>query len=413
VNAPPQVLLAHPGTQHAPRLAAELAERNALYRYWTGLAFAKDGLPYRLLSRGPKRVRALVAKRTLLRVSKRQMRSCPWLEVQTAIRRRAAVGSEHSFYLRNRDFQSRIAQREIERSDLVVGFDTSSWILAERCRRSGKPFVLDQSTVHPGTKERVFQRLQQRYPQWGQDFESKTTELIDLEKREHTLATRIVVASSFTKSSLVEEGICDGRISVIPYGVDLENFAPRPKRDADRPVRFLFVGLVNARKGIPLLLEVWERLHRCGAELWIVGLVENHVRNLIPDLPGLHILGKIAHSELPAIFRQCDVFVFPSFFEGFALVLLEAMACGLPIIATDATAAPDLIQHPDEGTIVEAGNAEMLYVAMRRMIDSPEKLERMSQSARSRAETFSWQSYGDRWIQLLEEHVRQGHAAAS
>jgi glycosyltransferase involved in cell wall biosynthesis len=50
---------------------------------------------------------------------------------------------------------------------------------------------------------------------------------------------------------------------------------------------------------------------------------------------------------------------------------------------------------------------------MRRMIDSPENLERMSQSARSRAETFSWQSYGDRWIQFLEKHVRQGHAAVS
>jgi glycosyltransferase involved in cell wall biosynthesis len=189
---------------------------------------------------------------------------------------------------------------------------------------------------------------------------------------------------------------------VIPYGVDTAAFRPRVRTaDAKRPLRFLFVGLVNARKGIPLLLESWREVAKTGAELWLVGPVSDEVRALIPDLPGLRVLGRRPHGELPGLFAECDVFVFPSFFEGFALVLLEAMASGLPIVATDATAAPDLITEGREGFVLAPGDRDALAAKMQWFAEEPDRAPILGEAARRQAERFSWTTYGERWLDLL------------
>jgi len=114
-------------------------------------------------------------------------------------------------------------------------------------------------------------------------------------------------------------------------------------------------------------------------------------------------MGEVSHGELPCLLRQCDVLVFPSYFEGFGAVLLEAMAAGLPIIATEATGAPDLITNGVEGYVIPTGNAKALKDAMQRFIDSPEDLAPMSQAARRCAERYSWDAYGDRWMDILQQ----------
>jgi glycosyltransferase involved in cell wall biosynthesis len=106
---------------------------------------------------------------------------------------------------------------------------------------------------------------------------------------------------------------------------------------------------------------------------------------------------------LPELLRQCDVLVFPSYCEGFALVLLEALASGMPIITTEATAGPDLIEDGVEGRIVPSGDVDALCAAMQSMALETDELESMSQAARRTAERFSWDAYGDRWQQILRD----------
>jgi glycosyltransferase involved in cell wall biosynthesis len=101
--------------------------------------------------------------------------------------------------------------------------------------------------------------------------------------------------------------------------------------------------------------------------------------------------------------RQCDALVFPSYCEGFAQVLLEAMASGMPIISTEATAAPDLIQHEVEGLLIPSGDLDALCQAIEFFANNPEKLRAMGEAARRCAERFSWEKYGDRWQQILKE----------
>jgi glycosyltransferase involved in cell wall biosynthesis len=312
--------------------------------------------------------------------------------------------AETVFFRRNESFQRAIPDAWIDAATHVVGFDTSSWLLARRAGEIGRPFFLDQSIGHSRAKERIYAEVRARYSRWSEDMKLKSAELLAVEEAEHAHASRIVAASSFSRRTLMEQGIPEEKITVIPYGVDTAAFRPRVRTTGGkRPLRFLFVGLVNARKGIPLLLEAWHEVAKTGAELWLVGPVTDEARALIPDLPGIRVLGRRPHRELPQLFAECDVFVFPSFFEGFALVLLEAMACGLPIIATDATAAPDLITEGREGFVLAAGDRDALSARMHWFVDEPDRAAILGEAARRQAERFSWTAYGERWLDLLSE----------
>jgi glycosyltransferase involved in cell wall biosynthesis len=401
-----RALLAHPGTQYSHQLARQLARHDLLDQFWTGFALSADGLWARLSERWlPLPWRRRIANRIVHGVAPEQLRTMPVTELGALARIRRQESPQRVFHERNRHFQERVPTSALRRASAVIGFDTSSWILAERARRLGTPFLLDRSISHPMANAAIMREVAERYPAWRRGIETRLPEVLACEEREHELATTIVAASSFTKRTLVDNGVPAGRIVVNPYGVDLRLFHPPASPRAPGPLRFLFLGAVTARKGAPLLVDAWRRLALDDAELWMVGSITASDRALVPELPGLKVLGQFPHRELPDLLRQCDVLVFPSYCEGFALVLLEALASGLPIITTDATAGPDLIADGTEGRIVPAGDLDRLGEAMRGMARARASLPAMSAAARHCAERYSWDGYGDRWQTILREHT--------
>lgn len=396
-----KVLLAHPGTQHAFQLARQLAQLGVLERFWTGFALRTEAWWVRQLTQVDI-LRERLGNRLLSGVARRQLRLWPWHELAALWAVRRGAPALEVFLQRNRRFQEHIPTGALRAVDVVIGFDTSSWILAERCRELGRRFILDQSIAHPLWKKQVFEAVAARYPNWRESIVPPLPEMLAHEAQEHALADRIVVASSFTTRSLTAHGVPAEKIVCNPYGVDLDAFTLRPPPEPGRPFRFLFLGSLTARKGVPLLLEVWENLAARHAELWLVGPVPPDVRPHIPDLPGLKVLGKRPHRDLPAIIQSCDVLVFPSYFEGFGLVVLEAMACGVPVIASDATVGPDLIEDGVDGWLMAAGDATRLQALMETALARPDETFAMGRLARRRVEAYTWEAYGIRWKNLLE-----------
>jgi starch synthase len=353
----------------------------------------------------PTRFQRQLANRSLDGVPAENLRTRPLGEWRALRRLRAGHDDQSVMYQRNEAFQNKIPRRELADSDVVIGFDTSSWLLAERARALGRKFILDRSIGHPLYFGPVLETLRRQFPKWVDECPPRLPELLRAEATEHRQAHRIVVPSSFVRGTLVEQGIPSEKITVIPFGVDLKAFRPGARPDASRPLRFVFLGALGARKGVPLLLQAWRALAPANAELWLVGSVSHRHERLIPVLPGLQLLNKIPHRELPDILSQCDVLVFPSYFEGLAQVQLEGMAAGLPIIGTEASGAPDLITDGKEGYVIPVGDAEALRYAMQRFIDSPGDLATMSPAARLAAERYSWGAYGNRWMDLLRQVV--------
>jgi starch synthase len=398
-----RVLLAHPGTQYSFQLARQLERHGCLGRFWTGMAFIPRSFTGRCIGCLPAAVARRFANRRLDGVAAEKLRVRPLTEWSAVHRLRAGQDQQTVMFQRNAAFQMRIPTQELVNSDVVIGFDTSSWLLAERAAALGRCFVLDRSIGHPRSFEKHVPELRRRYPKWAEDLPPRLPELLQAEESEHRQARRIVVPSSFARGTLVENGVPAEKIAVIPFGVDLDRFSAVPRPDPARPLRFVFLGSLGARKGVPLLLEAWRSLAPKEAELWLIGPVSDCNAQLIPRLPGLRLIGKVPHRDLPGLLGQCDVLVLPSYFEGLAQVQLEALAAGLPIIATEASGAPDLITDSVEGYVVPVGDAEALRIAMERFILSPGDLARMSPAARRCAERHSWDAYGDRWMDLLRE----------
>lgn len=396
-----KVLLAHPGTQHAFQLARRLAQQEILSGFWTGLALREEAWWVRGLTRWDW-IRERLGNRLLAGVPRALLHLRPRRELAALWAVRRGRPALEVFLARNARFQADIPTAALRAASAVIGFDTSSWILAERCRDLGKPFVLDQSIAHPLWKRRVFETVAERHPAWRESVPPPLPAMLAHERTEHELATAIVVAGSFTKRSLLAHGVPEAKIVVNPYGVDLEAFTPRPAPERGRPFRFLFLGSLTARKGVPLLLEVWRKPALRRAELWLVGPVAPTVRRLIPDLPGLSVWGKRPHRDLPDIIRRCDVLAFPSYFEGFGLVVLEAMACGVPVIASDATVGPDLIEDGVDGWLMAAGDGERLQSVMEAAMARPDQIFEMGRLARRKVEAYTWEAYGRRWKALLE-----------
>ena len=227
---------------------------------------------------------------------------------------------------------------------------------------------------------------------------------------EYEEAHAITVPSLFAKRSFLENGIAEERVFLCPYGVDLSEFRPDVKRD--EVFRIIYVGQITVRKGIGYLLEAVEplvRKHKC--ELWLVGEVDSRMRRVLDRYKSVfEYKGVYPRKELWRLYSQASVLVLASVEEGFGLVQAQAMACGVPVIATTNTGAEDLFTDGVEGFIVPIRSPEAIREKLEWMMDNEELRERMAAAALEQVKKLGgWDSYGDR-VDLVYRGLAARHS---
>jgi glycosyltransferase involved in cell wall biosynthesis len=200
---------------------------------------------------------------------------------------------------------------------------------------------------------------------------------------------------------------------LVPHGVDLDRFRPTGLRAAaTTPLRLLAVGRLVPKKGFDVLLAAMARL-ACPAELEIVGdgpeLVRLEALALALSLRGrVRFLGSLTHAELPAIYARADLVVVPSVEDetgdrdGLPNVLLEAMASGRPVVASDVGAIGSAIEHRVTGVLLRPGSVSELVDGLSRLASDPALREGLARAARQRVEErFTLSSCADRLERIL------------
>ena len=172
---------------------------------------------------------------------------------------------------------------------------------------------------------------------------------------ESRLANGWIVASSFTARSLAEGGIPLDKISVVPYGVDADRFdgvEPWPARG--RTFRVIFVGSMVQRKGLADLLEAIRLLKTSQIQVVLCGrgVIDAELIKKYGDRVGVEVKTNLSFNDLVSELKRSDLFALPSLAEGFGHAILEAMACGLPVLTTRNTCAPDIMEDGTEGFLV-------------------------------------------------------------
>ena len=287
--------------------------------------------------------------------------------------------------------------------DVAYGTTGSATELFDVAERVGAFKLVDATSSHPTSAYGFWQR---ECDLWSPGAEPGVARWIFARSnRELERADLILCPSTFVRDSMMYNGIPESKCVVNPYGVDASRFTPR-KVLPEKP-RFICVGGIGLRKGQQYLLRAFEQVKKIlpEAELVLVG-------NVFPDfrLEWLRWQRKFTHyqnipsAQLAQLLRESTAFVFPSNEEGFAKAIIEAMASGLPIVATHESGATTLVQDGVEGLIVPARNIGRIANAMTRLAGDREANMAMGHAAYKKgAEGNTWAQFAERTIKLCEK----------
>lgn len=229
-------------------------------------------------------------------------------------------------------------------------------------------------------------------------------------------ADRIIAVCRFVKEDIAKYGIDKAKIEVIHNGVDTEFFKPSKKtfkeKYADKfDTLFVFLGRLIPQKGLPYLIdamaEVAKEYPKTG--LLIVGKgkekskLERRVRRLALD-KNVIFPGFIPEEQLPHVYSSADVYVLPSLWEVLPISLLEASACGAPLLASDAGGNPEVIENGVNGFIFKRGDTKALAQKMRTLIGDPKMRRKMGRESRRMAmKKFDWELIAKKTLKYYQD----------
>ncbi|UOG75799.1 glycosyltransferase family 4 protein [Hymenobacter tibetensis] len=264
-------------------------------------------------------------------------------------------------------------------------------------KRLGLQCLYDLPIGYWRAARRLLEPELERWPAWAPTLTGFGDSDAKLARKDEELqlADHIFVASRFTAYTLQDFPGPLAPIEVIPYGYPpVGSSRDYSSLNSGRPLKLLFVGSLSQRKGIADLFAAVDIIGS-RVELTVVGRKANdNCPALDVELAKHRWISSLPHDQVLALMREHDVFVFPSLFEGFGLVITEAMSQGVPVITTDRTAGPDLIEHGRNGWLVDAGSTEALVASIEELLLRPSVVAEAGRAALESARARPWEVYG-------------------
>jgi glycosyltransferase involved in cell wall biosynthesis len=308
--------------------------------------------------------------------------------------------AHRTMYAAKMAFDREVAS-ELPPTDAVVGISGSAALTLRTARGMGALAVLNFVNSHPAEQNRYLRELAGLH---GPNHEFVPERVAQRVERELSFADLVLVPSHFVANQLLERGLPESRLAVIPYGVDLGAFSPDTDRPPNARVCCLYVGEISHRKGIPVLLRAARRLPDLQFVLTGSVVTPSLLRGLPPNA---RWMGPLPHADVAALMREADVFVLPSLEDSYGLVVAEAMASGLPVVLSDHVGASETIERGVTGFVVPAGDHTALAAALRRLADDANLRSRMGHMARDRVSAgHSWAQYGSDVIAAIDNALQ-------
>lgn len=412
-----KVIVAHAERQHSFFLATAMKQAGILDKYITTIYDRPQSLT--------NRVKRLLKGNTL---KKANSRHCDALDdtdvvqineffnlIITALSR-FPVLRDVCRKLRNyngRSFGIKVAKYAIKHNvDAVIMFDGYAYTCFEYLKKNAPNIkcILDVTIMSRPFTRTVFDEIAQKTDDSNlkkENFYLYDERFLKNYQKEYDYGDFFLVGSQIVKKSVEFCGIDESVIAVNPYGVDIRKFYAIPKETVSAPLKLIVVGQLNRRKGIHQLLEVVAKYSADEVVLDLAGGYEatSDIYLKYKDYENIRFHGFVTHDVLYKMYQESHVFVLPSFAEGMALVGLEALASGLPLLCSDCTGINDLVVPYENGIVTRAGEIEDITDGIDWFLKNLDKIPEMSIKARDMAEEYSWEAYYKRTIQYVNDFL--------
>jgi glycosyltransferase involved in cell wall biosynthesis len=263
--------------------------------------------------------------------------------------------------------------------------------------------------IDPGPEEeRIVAEEVARVPALAGEWQPAPVDYWSSWRQECDLADRIIVNSEWSREGLMRSGVPSAKITLIPLAYEASEVRDQksearqvrsyPARfTQDRPMRVLFLGQVNLRKGLARLLQAAQTLRDEPVEFWIVGPVQIANAETAADNARVKWFGPVTRQETGEKYRAADVFILPTLSDGFAITQLEAQAHGLPVISSKCCGG--VVENGRNGIILEEPSAACIAAAIRDCVADPNRLQTLAAASYVQNE-FTTDMLGDRLQKL-------------
>ncbi|MGY3213798.1 glycosyltransferase family 4 protein [Mucilaginibacter sp. HD30] len=407
-----KIVLSHPtGNQFVRALLVELQERDLLTRFYTTIATNPtnawlDLLPTKLkqelLRRSYPVSRDIIATQPLKEALRNLL---PKIGFKSIVQHETGWASVDSVY---RELDNKVAGvlAQLKTKNEVTGvyaYEDGAVATFGVAKSLGLNCFYDLPIGYWRAAQQMLSAEAERWPDWATTLPGMRDSAAKLLRKDEELkmADKIFVASRFTASTLDFYKGTLAPVEVIPYGFPPVNTREYDKISRRRPLKLLFVGGLSQRKGIA---DVFKTAKFFGnrVELTIVGhKTGNNCAALNEALAKHTWIPGLPHDQILKLMHQHDVLLFPSLFEGFGMVITEAMAQGTPVITTERTAGPDIIEHGHNGWLIEAGNTDKLIEATESLLYKPQLIEENGKAAIETAGKRPWQLYAGQLVSSI------------
>lgn len=404
------ILFSHPtGNANVREAARALNDAGLLSEFWTSVCWNQQHWLNRVL---PRSVSHELSRRVFSHVGKDQLHCHPWVELgrlgahQFKLTRflRHEVGrfSVDAVY---RSLDLRVAARLRESPHIrgLYGYEDGALASFREARRRGIRTIYELPIGYWRCYRELMEEEESLQPEWAVTLRGRgdSDEKLQRKDEELALATDIVVPSEFVRDTLRKASI-EASVTVLPYGAPYAEPITHEERSKEGKLKVLFVGGLSQRKGLSYLLQAARRLGS-KIELTLIGRRVAECCALDAALRVHHWFPSLPHAAVLEKMSRHDVVVLPSLFEGCALVVLEAMSQGVPVITTPNSGATHFISDGEDGFIVPIRDGEAIAEKLELLLLDRDRLAAMSLAATRKASQHPWEQYRHR----LANTVRQ------
>jgi glycosyltransferase involved in cell wall biosynthesis len=293
------------------------------------------------------------------------------------------------------------------KSDIYViwsGFGSHT-IKQIRKKNPGAKIIIERGSTHISFQKEILLFAYSHFPELKPSLPNP--KIIKKEITEYENSDYIAIPTQFVKQTFIEKEIPESKLMVTPYGVDLSSFTKK-KFSSKKKLEILFTGNFCVRKGARTFIEILKIYNRnTDFHFNIVGSIEPglvpYIKSFI-DNGSLSYTPHVPQNQLNNYYHLADVFLFPSYEEGMAMVILQAMACGLCVIASPNSGAGMLIKDKENGFLYATEDVHGIVELLNELQCSEERLKYIGEKARQSIEKgYSWDEYGNRIIAFYKK----------